>query len=657
MEKEVNPPTDFFKGIKISLKSVLKHPDINLSKITNAVIKCNKIVIQVLMFMKLFLLDHYDKHNKLPIINDEFINSCMKILCNEKATGRPPKQEIKELKEKLTAFYKTDFQPLIQNENLDYTHMNTILDYLTIDILTMYENNIKFHYVEYVERYVNVVWKKKFIVNKIRKLNITQKAKEQRVNNLCSQLRKIKTDLLNVTEGSKNYKSHTMYHIWINQQKQFIIPNKHSYKKNNIVYDLMCYPFDYFPCMIVMMKQVEKEEQTISNVFPMRSEIIPKHIRLDTTTLVHLLMTKKQGIKSEYLTKGNLKRNENKIWEFFFRTERKMFHKKYYEFHHMIETDGISCTLLLLRKDLIGKRLPMMKKGLSCETYIDELTDYTQLQNKKIVGIDPGLCDLIYCVDADNTDANKFRYSQDQRRKETKKKKYSKIQLELKKEKINGKTIIEWETELSKLNRKSLNIIKFKEYIQKKSEINGLLFAFYEKYIFRKLRLQSYRNTKKSEQKMLNNFKRIFGNEKDVVVCFGDYEQKQHMKFKEATKGKGMRTLFRKAGFQTYLVDEFRTSCRCSKCEIGICKKTMVRENPKPFRSGNVLVHGLICCKNGCGYWNRDVNGATNIYKIAYNAINKKERPIYLSRSKNTSTGLDEPVKPKFTCLEIGKPC
>ena len=35
-----------------------------------------------------------------------------------------------------------------------------------------------------------------------------------------------------------------------------------------------------------------------------------------------------------------------------------------------------------------------------------------------------------------------------------------------------------------------------------------------------------YRNTKKSEQKMLNNFKRIFGNEKEVVVCFGDYEQK-----------------------------------------------------------------------------------------------------------------------------------
>jgi hypothetical protein len=31
---------------------------------------------------------------------------------------------------------------------------------------------------------------------------------------------------------------------------------------------------------------------------------------------------------------------------------------------------------------------------------------------------------------------------------------------------------------------------------------------------------------------MLNNFKRFFGNEKEVV-CFGDYEQKQQMKYKQ----------------------------------------------------------------------------------------------------------------------------
>ena len=57
-----------------------------------------------------------------------------------------------------------------------------------------------------------------------------------------------------------------------------------------------------------------------------------------------------------------------------------------------------------------------------------------------------------------------------------------------------------------------------------------------------------------------------------------------------------------------------------------------------------------------CGYWNRDVNGSTNIYKIAYNAINNKERPNYLSRSNNLSGSLDEVPKPKFTRYVKGKP-
>ena len=101
------------------------------------------------------------------------------------------------------------------------------------------------------------------------------------VYRLCNQLRNIKSDLLNVE--TTNYKSHSAYHEWINQQKQCITPNKASYKQNAIVYDLKCSPFDYFPCMVFMMREVEKEEETMYNVFPMRNEVVPKHIRLDTT--------------------------------------------------------------------------------------------------------------------------------------------------------------------------------------------------------------------------------------------------------------------------------------------------------------------------------------------------------------------------------------
>ncbi len=354
-----------------------------------------------------------------------------------------------------------------------------------------------------------------------------------------------------------------------------------------------------------------------------------------TYNLVHLLLRKEQGNKSDYLFDGNLKRFEDKIWKFFFRTERKCFTKKHYTFHHMIETDGIGCSILLLRNDLIGKRVNM-KKNVSNEIYIDELKNYKDLQNQKIVAIDPGINTLIYCVDSDNINANKFQYTQDSRRKETKSKKYGKIILEQKTTKIYGKTIIEYETELSNYNRKTLDFNKFKEYIKKKNEINNILFEFYNKQLFRKLKLNGYWNRQKNEYKMINNFKKIFGNPEDTIVCIGDYEQRKHMKYKEATKGKGIRTFFRKNGYKVFLVDEFRTSCKCSKCEGGECKKYIVRKNPKPYKTNLKLVHSALSCKNCDVKWNRDCNGAKNIYKIASNTINKKDRPNYLCRKKSS---------------------
>ena len=644
--KPPDKPTDYFKCVKIPLKHVLKNPDINLPKITDAVIKCNKIMINTLMFMKLYLLDYFEKNNKLPEIDKVFVNSCMKILCNESVSGRPPKKEIKELKDKLTTFYNSDYKLLIKDIDLDYTHLNTVLDYLTIGIITMYENNIKLHYVEYIERYVNIVWKKKETIFKIKEENKDEVKQKELVNEFCRQLRKIKTDILEITT---EYKSDIKYHNWIKEVKKTITPDKDKYQKDNLHYDLQCNPQDYLPCMIRMMKEVEKDKVMIYNVFPMRNDIIPHSIKLDTTTLVHLLLTQKQGIKTDYLLEGNLKKYEDKIWEFFFRTERQCFKKPKYTFHHMIETDGVSCSILMLRNDLIGKRIPNIKVGSNTEQYIDELTDYTNIKNKKIVCIDPGKSDILYCVDDDNKKANEFRYTQDSRRKECKIKKYAKLILEFKKEKIDGKTVIEYETELSKLNRKTLIIKDFKEYIKKKSEINNKLYKFYEKYIFRKFKLNGYMNRKKNEQKLVNNFRRIFGKPEETIVIFGDFEQKQHMKYKEPIKGKGMRMLFRQNNYKTYLVDEFRTSCMCSICknEIGRCEKFQIRKNPKPYKSCNILVHGALRCKNCEAVWNRDVNGATNICRIAKNAINGLERPKYLCREKKDDNKIEKPKKEK----------
>ena len=55
----------------------------------------------------------------------------------------------------------------------------------------------------------------------------------------------------------------------------------------------------------------------------------------------------------------------------------------------------------------------------------------------------------------------------------------------------------------------------------------------------------------------------------------------------------------------------------------------------------------LLKCKTCCGVWNRDINSATNIYRIAKNAINGLKRPKYLCREKKDDDKVEKPKKEK----------
>jgi len=56
MEKAKEKPPEFFKSTKTSLKSIMKHPEINTTKINDVVIKAHKIVIHTLQFLKMYIL-------------------------------------------------------------------------------------------------------------------------------------------------------------------------------------------------------------------------------------------------------------------------------------------------------------------------------------------------------------------------------------------------------------------------------------------------------------------------------------------------------------------------------------------------------------------------------------------------------------------------
>jgi hypothetical protein len=273
------------------------------------------------------------------------------------------------------------------------------------------------------------------------------------------------------------------------------------------------------------------------------------------------------------------------------------------------------------------------------EQYIDDLSaDETEgLKQKAVVGIDPNMSDLLYCV---NEDASKqYRYTQNQRRQETKVKKYRQIMLNEKNHTtVEGRSIIEWESNLSTYDRKTVDSDRFKAFIKAKLLVNSKVTDFYEGRLYRKMRLNTFYNTRKSEQGLVQRFKEIFGTPEEAVIGIGDWEQRKHRKFKEPVKGKGFRTLLRKAGYSVFLVDEFRTSCQCSHCqsEGAKCEKFRVRLDPNTKKATEDrhlrLVHGLLLCQQCNRLWNRDVNSSINIARLTRQALEGRGRPDYLSR-------------------------
>lgn len=276
-----------------------------------------------------------------------------------------------------------------------------------------------------------------------------------------------------------------------------------------------------------------------------------------------------------------------------------------------------------------------------------ELVAKWRLDRRKIIGIDPGKRNLIECVDGKGKNANLFSYTYYQRRFEKQSKVYDKKRKELKRN--SGLDIEAEETNLSTENSKSVFFRDYKSFFNKKLNYIAKVKQFYCGYVFRKLRLKVYQNTRKSEAKMINDFTKLYGKPEEVILCIGDFEQRKHMKYRPPSIGASIRKIFRRHHFMIFLIDEFRTSMWCSHCGCEN-EKFMYHRNKKhrpkqedvalgyrqPFHK-RVLSHGLLRCKNvqECGlYWNRDVNGAKNIHHLASLIVQGQERDPHLSRNR-----------------------
>lgn len=673
-----------YKTVKTSLKSIVKFNK-TINKINDAVLNVNNIIIHTYHFIKLYYLHEFN-NNELPIIDKVLVKNIMKTVCSKEKQdnrGKKPKKETIELKHKLRNFYDNHYKKLLKGENKMYfTHLNTLLDYETIKIIACFENHISMHFYNFFNRYINVFFNKKneednikqkynktknkylleiFLLKKLKKCKKIDKNKYSKLTKIFNnKIKELNKDCKKDINKFRNELNRVKKDILLNEDKccDKYINDKDELRKNifnkfsdkeNYCYQVKCNPLNFIEILIKMSLEIENKKEKTFSVFPLRKSIIPKYIKLDTTTVLHLLFEKGMN-KGFYLKKGNTKMFQHFIWTHFFRLDKKIFNKKGYIFTGEISTDGFSSSILFIRKDLYnpnGKnkvKTIRKPKGFSNEKYIDELKlkERKELRKYNVIGLDPGKSDLIFCSTKDENDKiTTFRYSQIQRNKEIRNKRYTRIlENDKKKLKINNKSIKEYENELSKFDSKICSFDNVLKYIKCKNEVNNILSDYYEKEVYRKLKWYGFINRQRSEKWMINNFEKKFGSNKENILCFGDWEQRKHLKFSPATKGIGMRKLFRNAGYKVYLVDEFRTSkINCFNFQEN--EKFRKRQNPRPWKTNIVKYHGLLRSKSVPNskldkqiLVNRDLNGSLNIRMIGLCHINNKKIPIEFSRKK-----------------------
>jgi hypothetical protein len=603
-----------FQTIKTTLKSVLLNRNEIQPEINNLVFAMNDLMIHSYQFIRLYVLHCYSNQLSLPEIDETFILYCIKVLGVRDNRGK--KGADTDLLEKLEKFYLAEYQPLLNHEKTNLKNTTFMLPYLATQIHTSLSNNTQERFIQHFLRFIN---------------KTTTEITEDKA--ILFQFKKQVLEL--ETETNELFNEWKLTHLL------HIFPKD---IKKSIHYDVKVRPFSYLKGMLYMNSVLETQESKLFQPLPLRNNIIPKHIILDTACLVSLFCPEKDKdgnkIKKGELLK-NIKDNQHDIWNGFLNLNHKTFKDKHYQFHHQIQTDGVSCCLLFIRKDLKDKKWGSKVPTIPEQDFynIEDLSkeQLDELKPRNIVGCDPGKRSLVYMMDSNG---NKLQYTAPQRKIESKSKCNQRILIEEKKKnKIN-----ECETALSTENSKSVNYEKFKSYLVEKDKLNKKIIDFYQRETWRKMKFRQYSYGKKSMDNFLNRIKETFGD--NILIGYGNWSRNTQMKHFMPTMNKGLRKQIHKK-YDTITINECNTSKKCCECYNNL-EYYRHKNGEKQFR--------LLVCSNCVRpqvkqtvFRTRDANSSINIMNLTKCWIEKQERPLCFQISSFTSSNTqkeEEKVRP-----------
>jgi hypothetical protein len=664
-------PPDKYRTIKCSLKSISKN-ELNQTKLFDACYRTHQIVIHIYQFLRLWILKKYHNKQEIPIITDDTIKMAFKSLLKD-SQGPKPKGTNLNLYNEFKKLYDDEYKKLNYEFKLDGVNLSQILGYMSVDMLTNIKNNIKLHFIKYLNRFVNSSFKKQNnkLLEKCEKGTKTKLRKE-----LNKDLYEIKQALINNTLNSNN-----KYHEWINKHKVNIFPKEFN---TSYEFDIQNNPQNYIKGMIYMCLEIEKLETKSFQFFPLRNNIILKYIPIDSKSIIELFVEKD---KNTYLT--DIENKKQELWSKYFNLDNPVFKQKEYSFDYRISTDCFSVSIQLIHNDFIQKekdkkqnmknkksemkeltkdmnqeqkekykedlqkkkneeqiKLKLEKKlikdkekegykKLSKEEknkrnsiskyiefpYLEELDEkqYNILKKANWVVCDPGMRTIMHMK---NKKDITYRYTNRMHMNKTKRLKYQRLIKNYK----DKKEITKIENKLSEFNSKSCILDEFKKFIKNKNELNKVLLEKYKDDIFRKYKWYSYIKRKKAETDLARNIKNKFG--KDVILIHGDWSDKlkttpSRIKY-ISTPNLGLKRKLNEY-LTIYNLDEFRTSCLNYKTEERCENMYLPDKKGTERKIHSILRYQTESKRMGC--INRDENAVNNMIKIVNTYLMNKTRP------------------------------
>ena len=604
MSSKVKEKTPY-KSFKIPLKTVIKNKEL-ISTIDNLVSNLNDLVISSYQFLRLYILYKYNLNQPIEITS-ELISYSIKILgiSNSK---KPLNNQI--LLQELTYFYENQFKPTVNHVKVNLEHLSHFISNIVVQMMTCISNNCQERFVSHFKRFINET------------LDVSE-----------GERFKFKNNILKCCSDNISYCDNEKINLWMNTHLNNILPGN---IKKSIHYDVKVRPLEYLKGMFYMNYILEGMGKKLFQFFPLRTNIIPSNIMIDTSSLVDYFYKDLNLVNDKSKIMAKINDNKNNVWVNFLLSNHKIFRSTSYQFAYSIQTDGISCSLLFIRKDLKDEKrgsklltlppLPLINDFPKLIEMNESEKVFALNDNVNIIGCDPGKKSLVYMVDSFG---NKLQYSAFQRKFESKSYRSEYILKHAKEE----HKVSQLESSLSEENSKTVVYAKFQQYLFLKTQLNINTKQFYSHPTFRRLKLRQFIYSKKSEDKFIDRISKTFGKingvDKTILIAYGDWSKTEQMKNFIPTLGIGLRRLIHKK-YYTVTVHEAYTSQRCSTCYTKL----------EHYNVKSKEIYRLLTC-SGCvrsenkkiTFKQRDVNGATNIMNLAKYYLRYNDRIPGLCRN------------------------